>query len=231
MASHAAAAERTANVLTTPRTYWVSETAGTLDIPGSPSLERQRRIWWLADHMRAYAGVREVVPGMNNLTVELDPAAPALESLLQLLLAAWDKSDAIGWSSRQIDIPVRYGGTAGCDLDEVARHTGLSVADIVRLHSSAEYTVYFLGFQPGFAYLGGMDPRLTTPRRQQPRPAVPAGSVAIGGQQTGVYPQVSPGGWQLIGHTSLRLFDPALDSPSLMLPGDTVRFLNLGDDR
>ena len=138
--------------------------------------------------MRLHAGIREVVPGMNNLTVELDPAAP--------------------------------------DADT---HTGLSVAQVVRLHSSGEYTVYFLGFQPGFAYLGGMDPRLTTPRRQQPRVAVPAGSVGIGGQQTGVYPRTSPGGWQLIGHTPLSLFDPALEPASLLLPGDAVRFVNVGD--
>ncbi len=179
--------------------------------------------------MRSYAGVREVVPGMNNLTVELDPAAPDLESILQALRAGWNESDVASLSLRQIDIPVHYGGAAGCDLDEVARHAGLSVADVIRLHSSAEYTVYFLGFLPGFAYLGGMDPRLATPRRKQPRVAVPAGSVAIGGQQTGVYPLASPGGWQLIGHTSLRLFDPARDPPSLLLPGDTVHFVNVGD--
>lgn len=179
--------------------------------------------------MRLHAGVREVVPGMNNLTVELDPAAPDADTLLETLRAGWHESDAASMSSRRIDIPVHYGGAAGCDLDEVARHTGLSVAQVVRLHSSGEYTVYFLGFQPGFAYLGGMDPRLAMPRRKQPRVAVPAGSVGIGGQQTGVYPQTSPGGWQLIGHTSLSLFDPALEPPSLLLPGDAVRFVNVGD--
>jgi KipI family sensor histidine kinase inhibitor len=165
---------------------------------------------------------------MNNLTVELEPEAPDADGLLQALLAGWHESSAESVSSRRIEIPVRYGGAAGCDLDEVARHTGLSVADVVRLHSSAEYTVYFLGFQPGFAYLGGMDPRLATPRRKEPRPAVAAGSVAIGGGQTGIYPSVTPGGWQLIGHTSLRLFAPAGDRPSLLLPGDTVRFVDVG---
>jgi KipI family sensor histidine kinase inhibitor len=179
--------------------------------------------------VRSHAGIREVVPGMNNLTVELDPAAPDADHLLQALLAGWHESEAVSLPSRRIDIPVHYGGAAGCDLEEVARHTGLSVADVVRLHSSGEYTVYFLGFQPGFAYLGGMDPRLTTPRRQQPRQAVPAGSVGIGGQQTGVYPLVSPGGWQLIGRTPLSLFDPSRVPPSLLLPGDTVRFMDVGD--
>jgi KipI family sensor histidine kinase inhibitor len=181
--------------------------------------------------MRSYAGIREVVPGMNNLTVELDPAAPEPDDLLQALLSGWHESGAASVSPRRIDIPVHYGGDTGCDLDEVARHTDLSIADVTRMHSSAEYTVYFLGFQPGFAYLGGMDRRLATPRRKQPRLAVPAGTVGIGGQQTGVYPQTSPGGWQLIGWTPLSLFDPARVRPSLLLPGDTVRFVDVGDDQ
>jgi len=168
---------------------------------------------------------------MNNLTVELDQAAPDLENLLEALGAAWCKSNAVSVSSRRIEIPVHYGGPAGPDLDEVARHTGLSREEVVRLHNAGEYTVYFLGFLPGFAYLGGMDGRLATPRRKEPRLAVPAGSVGIGGEQTGIYPSVSPGGWQLIGRTSLQLFDPARDPPSLLLPGDTVRFVNVGQDQ
>jgi 5-oxoprolinase (ATP-hydrolysing) subunit B len=214
-------------LLSTLRTYWVSETAGVIDVPGATSLQCQRRIWWLADHCRSWPGVREVVPGMNNLTVELDPAAPDLEHLLQALRAAWCGSDAVSSSSRSIEIPVHYGGPAGPDLDDVARHTGLSRENIVRLHAAGEYTVYFLGFLPGFAYLGGMDPRLATPRRKEPRLAVPAGSVGIGGEQTGIYPSVSPGGWQLIGRTSMQLFDPARDPPSLLLPGDSIRFVNV----
>jgi len=208
--------------------YWANETAGVLDIPGATSLECQRRIWWLADQFRGRAGVREVVPGMNNLTIALDPTAPDPEALLDVLRAEWSRADAVTFESRQIDIQVHYGGSAGSDLDEVARHTGLSRDEVIRLHSAAQYTVYFLGFLPGFAYLNGLDPRLATPRRQEPRLAVPAGAVGIGGEQTGIYPSASPGGWQLIGRTTMQLFDPARDPPSLLLPGDTVRFVNAG---
>jgi 5-oxoprolinase (ATP-hydrolysing) subunit B len=202
----------------------LSETAAVLDISGDIGVEHQRRIWSLADQFRVRGGVREAVPGMNNLTVEMDPAAPELENLPEALRAGWDSSDAALGSTRQIDIPVRYGGPGGIDLDEVARHTGLSCEQVITRHSAGEYTVYFLGFLPGFAYLGGMDLRLATPRRSEPRLSVPAGSVAIGGEQTGIYPSVSPGGWQLIGRTSLTLFDPCRDPPSLLMPGDTVRF-------
>lgn len=163
---------------------------------------------------------------MNNLTVDLDHGAPDAQTLLDALRAAWDQSEAAAVPSRRIDIPVHYGGSAGSDLDEVARHTGLSRDEVIGLHSAAEYTVYFLGFLPGFAYLGGMDPRLATPRRREPRLMVPAGSVGIGGEQTGIYPIASPGGWQLIGRTSLPMFDSARDPPSLLLPGDTVCFVN-----
>jgi len=222
---------RVEDIVSTVRTYWVSETAGVLDVPGASTIECQRRIWWLADHFRRRAGVREVVPGMNNLTVELEHAAPDLENLLESLRTQWSKSGAVSLPSRGIEIPVRYGGADGCDLDDVARHTGLAAEEVIRLHHTGQYTVYFLGFLPGFAYLGGMDRRLATPRRKEPRLAVPAGSLGIGGEQTGVYPSTSPGGWQLIGRTSLRLFDPARDPASLLLPGDTVRFVSVGESR
>ena len=210
------------------KAYWLSETAGVLEVPGMITLEAQRRIWALAEHFRSLPQVREVVPGMNNLTVELQPTAPDIESLPDIMMARWNSSRPVELSSRRVEIPVEYGGAAGPDLDAVARHAGLSPAEVVRLHSAGEYTVYFLGFLPGFAYLGGMDRRLATPRRREPRLAVPAGSVGIGGEQTGVYPASSPGGWQLIGRTSMRLFDPAWSSPTLLSAGDTVRFVEVG---
>ena len=129
---------------------------------------------------------------------------------------------------RLVELPVQYGGAEGPDIEGVARHVGLSVEALIERHAAIEYTVYFLGFQPGFAYLGGLDPALATPRRKEPRLHVPAGSVGIGGEQTGVYPTASPGGWQLIGRTAEVLFDPNRDPPSLLEPGDRVRFVPIG---
>jgi inhibitor of KinA len=125
---------------------------------------------------------------------------------------------------RIVDIPVCYGGELGPDLDDVARKHALHPHDVVEIHSSAEYLVYMVGFMPGFAYLGGLSDRIATPRRSSPRTAVPAGTVGIGGQQTGVYPLTSPGGWNLIGRTPLRIFDIARDEPALLATGDRVRF-------
>ena len=118
-------------------------------------------------------------------------------------------------------IPVCYGGT-GPDLAFVAKHTGLTEAEVIRRHTGRDYRIYMLGFLPGFPYLGGLDPGLFTPRLQNPRTAIPAGSVGIGGEQTGIYPVASPGGWQLIGRTPLDLFDP--ERPPRYAAGDRIRF-------
>lgn len=156
-------------------------------------------------------------------------ASPNPESLaldaIERLQRWWEESEALEPESRFIEIPVVYGGAGGPDLAVVAAHCGLSEKQVVELHSSVEYVVWFLGFQPGFPYLGSLPEQLHTPRRAEPRLLVPAGSVGIGGPQTGVYPLATPGGWQLIGHTSLSLFDPARDEPILLRPGDSVRFV------
>ena len=124
-----------------------------------------------------------------------------------------------------IQIPVVYGGGGGPDLDAVAGFAGCSPAEVVERHASTTYRVYMLGFVPGFAYLGRVDRLIAAPRHRVPRERVPAGSVGIAGEQTGVYPVETPGGWQLIGRTNLRMFDPDRHPASLLLPGDLVRFI------
>jgi KipI family sensor histidine kinase inhibitor len=123
------------------------------------------------------------------------------------------------------DIAVHYGGEHGPDLDALAEHAGLPSRDVIELHAAGEYRVAMLGFSPGFPYLLGLDPRLAMPRLDTPRTRVPAGSVGIGGAQTGIYPQSGPGGWRIIGRTTLALFDPLHDPPTLLAPGDRVRFI------
>jgi KipI family sensor histidine kinase inhibitor len=120
-----------------------------------------------------------------------------------------------------VEVPVRYDGE---DLPEVARLTGLEPEEVVRRHTAPLYTVAFLGFSPGFPYLVGLDPALAVPRRDSPRTSIPAGSVGLAGDQTGIYPTASPGGWRLIGRTEVILFDPGRDPPALLGPGDRLRF-------
>jgi 5-oxoprolinase (ATP-hydrolysing) subunit B len=214
---------------TTPSLHALGEAALLCEWPAPATDEAQARVWAMAEAIRQWPHVREVVPGMNNLCVMFDPLATTARSLAPQLRALWRRmdTDVTVPVAREIEIPVRYGGNDGPDLDAVAAHTGLSADEVVARHSAGLYQVYFVGFQPGFAYLGGLDACLHTPRRAEPRLAVPAGSVGIGGEQTGVYPAASPGGWQLIGRTTLSLFDPARTPPALLEPGDRVRFVEL----
>ncbi|MEE9685669.1 5-oxoprolinase subunit PxpB [Lelliottia amnigena] len=207
------------------RCYLLGETAVVLELEPPVTLATQKRIWRLTQRLAEIPEVVEAIPGMNNITVVLrNPQSLALDAI-ERLQRWWEESEALEPESRFIEIPVVYGGAGGPDLGEVARHAGLSEKQVVELHSSIEYVVWFLGFQPGFPYLGGLPEQLATPRRAEPRLQVPAGSVGIGGAQTGIYPLVSPGGWQLIGHTPLPLFDSKRDEPVLLRPGDTVRFV------
>jgi len=208
----------------------LGERAVLLDFPGAPaSLELQQRLWRLREQLLAAGDVVDCVPGMGNLSWVFDPehldGAGACARLLQLWQDQLDTAVPPAQSGRRVEIPVHYGGEAGPDLAGLARHHGLSPREVVRLHSGAEYRVFFLGFLPGFAYLDGLPAALHTPRLATPRTVVPAGSVGIGGAQTGVYPCASPGGWQLIGRTSLPLFDADAHPPTLLQPGDRLRFV------
>ena len=166
----------------------------------------------------------EVVPAYSTVYVFYDPlragyseVVAAVKPLLQVTSEEFE--------GRLLEIPVVYGGEYGPDIEFVAKHSGLSVDDVIEIHSKPVYRVYFLGFLPGFAYLGGMDERIAAPRLERPRLKVPAGSVGIAGKQTGIYPIESPGGWRLIGRTPLRLFNPEKEPPTLLQPGDRVKFV------
>lgn len=216
------------DTLTQPAVMPLGDNALLCSFAPPATLATQARVWAVARAARAWPQVREVVPGMNNLTLVFDPLKADVEALEALLKAAWQKPDADQGGGNLVEIPVHYGGSDGPDLEAVAQHTGLSPAEVIERHTAADYVVFFLGFQPGFAYMGGLHDSLHTPRRAEPRLAVPVGSVGIGGEQTGIYPAASPGGWQLIGRTALVLFDPARDTPSLLAPGDRVRFTIAG---
>lgn len=171
-------------------------------------------------------GVVETVPTYRSLMVVYDPEATDLLSLRARLLrlASAPPDAAAPPAPRRFVVPVVYGGEEGEDLAAVAAATGLGQDEFVRRHSAAEYRVHMIGFLPGFAYLGGLDPALHLPRRPEPRPRVPAGSVGIGGTQTGVYSVACPSGWHMLGRTPVRVFDPQRREPFLFAPGDRVRF-------
>ena len=173
----------------------------------------------------AIPGVVETVPAFASLLIFYDPLVTEYDAVADAVqkLAQAPGSDTAAGEGRLVEIPVCYGGTFGPDLPFVAEHAGLTEKEVIELHTGREYRIYMLGFLPGFPYLGGLDERLFTPRLPTPRTAIPAGSVGIGGEQTGIYPIASPGGWQLIGLTPLKLFDPAAGA----LPyaaGDRIRF-------
>jgi inhibitor of KinA len=176
-------------------------------------------------------GVREVVPAFCSITVHYDPLALCAQGLpfevlrvrLQALLSG--SEDEVAPPGKELEIPVCYGGEYGEDLAALALAREMAPSRFVELHCAPSYFVGMLGFAPGFPYLAGMDPRLIAPRRATPRPHVPAGSVAIGGEHTGIYPFESPGGWHLIGRTPLSLFAIERDPPSLLQAGDRVRFV------
>ncbi|HDJ1860547.1 TPA: 5-oxoprolinase subunit PxpB [Salmonella enterica subsp. enterica serovar Uzaramo] len=207
------------------RCYLLGETAVVLELEPPITLASQKRIWRLTQRLVDMPNVVEAIPGMNNITVILrEPQTLALDAI-ERLQRWWEESEELEPDSRSVEIPVIYGGAGGPDLAAVARHSGLSEKQVVELHASVEYVVWFLGFQPGFPYLGNLPESLHMPRRAEPRLQVPAGSVGIGGAQTGIYPLSTPGGWQLIGLTPLKLFDPMREPPVLLRPGDSVRFV------
>jgi len=199
-------------------------TALLFEAPGALALRTQQRIWALAREAQAWPEVQEAVPGMNNLMLKFARPPRQLGELEDRVHAAWRAAQPLGLEGRIVELPVTYGGDGGPHIADVVAHTGLSIDQIVEFHSAPLYTVYALGSHPGYCYLGGMDARIATPRRQVPVVSIPGGAVSIGGAQTGVSASAGPSGWNTIGSTDMCFFDPTRDPPALLQPGDSIRF-------
>lgn len=187
-----------------------------------------QRVHALAGFLDAmpFEGMIETVPAYATLLVQYDPFLISFTEIKDFLREKmFQAEETASRKSKQVEVPVRYGGEYGVDLETVARHLKVHVEDVIRIHGERVYTVYMMGFTPGFPYMGKLDNVLAMPRLETPRTRVPAGTVAIAGSQTGIYPIASPGGWQLIGWTPLQLFDPRSETPFLFSPGDEVRFV------
>ena len=177
------------------------------------------------------SAIRNIHPAYNSLLVSFDPLTVDPSEFEALLRELVEQIDAVEASpSRTVEIPVCYETAFGPDLESVARHNKIGIEEVIRLHCSREYLVYFLGFAPGFPYLGDLPEQLVTPRLPTPRVKIPGGSVAIGGNQTGIYPVSTPGGWRIIGRTPLILFQSNRYPPTLLEMGDTVHFTPIGKE-
>lgn len=173
-------------------------------------------------------GVKETILGYTNLLIHYDPFYISYKQLKAHLIklietTKFDSDD----ETEVIKIPVLYGSQYGPDLHDVAQINGLTEEEVIQIHTEPIYTVYFLGFSPGFPFLGGMSEKIMTPRLENPRTKIKAGSVGIANNQTGIYPVSSPGGWRLIGHTPLRLYDQMKEWPFLLAPGDRLQFKSI----
>lgn len=176
-------------------------------------------------------GVTDVIPAFCSLLINYDPRVISYEQI-KCRMEALVKIDVTAGDTRKrvFEIPVCYGGEYGPDIQNIADHAGLSVEEVIQIHTSRDYLIYMLGFLPGFTYLGGLDERIHTPRLANPRIRIPAGSVGIGGSQTGIYPMDSPGGWQLMGMTPVKTYDPDREVPILVEAGDYIRFVAIDED-
>ena len=221
----------------TPRFEALADDAWLIHLGTTADASTNARVHAIVARIRAAAPswLRDLVPAYTSIGVFLDSSifdsSIDVDSARDWLRAqCCVDTDTAKTPSRIVEMPVCYGGTHGEDLDAAANELGIAPAELIARHAEATYTVAMIGFAPGFPYLSGLDPTLALPRLATPRTRVPAGSVAIGGAQTGIYPRESPGGWRLLGRTPLRLFDPQRDPPSLLAPGDRVRFVAIDAD-
>jgi KipI family sensor histidine kinase inhibitor len=197
-----------------------------LEFPEAADDEANRAAIAVARSLAASAppGFRDAIPAARTVLVLFDPRSLARHRMVEEVSRSASNRDADGQASHRVRIPVAYGGAAALDLSELARSASLTEEDFARRHAAAEYRVAFIGFAPGFAYLQGLPRELHVPRLSSPRPRVAPGAIGIGGSYTGIYPAAMPGGWRLIGQTSIRLFDPEAARPALLFPGDVVEF-------
>lgn len=211
-----------------PKTVPLGDSALLVELGDEIDATINQRVHALAAliNISPLAGVIETVPAYATLLIHYDPLILTYAKIRKWIRVKLSHIENANLRKpRQLEVPVRYGGKYGVDLEFVADYHHLRVEDVIRIHSEKIYTIYMMGFTPGFPYMGKLDNAIATPRLETPRPSVSAGTVAIAGSQTGIYPIDSPGGWRLIGHTSLRLFAPESESPFLFSPGDEVKFV------
>ena len=174
-----------------------------------------------------YSSILDIYPTYNSIIIDYDPNEILYENIKQKInsiKSEFDSSDNMKKHHKIIEIPVQYGDDFGPDLKRMSKTLNISEEKIIQIHSSTKYRVHMIGFMPGFPYLGGLDSRISFPRLDEPRLAVPEGSVGIAGDQTGIYPFRSPGGWNIIGRTNLRLFDSKKNPPNLIISGSYIKF-------
>jgi len=197
----------------------------------SEEINHNLRTYFIALSDMKIEGVIECIPSYTDLMVLYDPLVVQYRDILkELKQVAENIKDIEIPKARAIEIPVLYAKPFGVDMLTVQSHTGLSVKEIIKTHSENKYLVYMLGFTPGFCYLGGMNPKIATPRKDIPSQKILAGSVGIAAEQTGIYPIDSPGGWQIIGRTPLRLFDPKRKPEFLIQAGDYLKFYEISEE-
>ncbi len=195
-----------------------------------PVNEKVRGLY-LAIQKSQMPGIYELIPTYRSLLIQYNPLEIEIDSLIEKLSEIEKDLGAIDLPKpRIVEIPTIYGGEFGEDLGFVAEHNGLSEDEVIKIHSSIDYRIYMLGFTPGFSYLGGMSEKIAAPRLKTPRTKIPGGSVGIAGKQTGIYPMESPGGWQLIGRTPVKLYDPSSETPIILQAGDYIRFIPIDKD-
>lgn len=216
-----------------PRFLLAGDAALVVEFGDAISPEINRRVHTLAHALEQnpFPGLGESIPSYRSLLIYYDPLQLSCTEIKDFVSGVLQKSEKIPLPEPAlVEIPTVYGGEFGPDIEFVAQYHGLSVEKVVQLHSEVTYTVYMLGFAPGFPYLGRLPAAIATPRLPTPCASVPAGSVGIAGSQTGIYPIATPGGWRLIGRTPVTLFDPGRSPPTVFRPGDRVRFVPISTE-